>query len=516
MSRLSESIPPSSAEEGTPLEAPSPAGGGASVRRIVIKNALFLGVAQVAGMPLSMVASAVSARYLGAAAMGLMYLATSMNSIGNLAVDWGQSSCLPRLVAQDRDRAGALLGSSLVWRTVASGVVLTLLVLVSRFLGYGSEFLPVLLLVGVGFFFSSISGACQQAIIGFERTDVSAYGKLLEQFSNVLIIVPILLLGGGINAMLAGSAVSVMIAAAYAWRSLRLVGIHRLTFDRGILRSLVIASTPFAFSSVVSVLQPYIDALFLSKLTSAEVVGWYATAAKLVGVLIFPASAVIGALYPTLSRLFATEPAEFLDTARGALRGTTVMAVPVALGCFLYPDIGISMFNRAEFGPAEDDLRVLSVFVFLAYFTMPLGVSILAAGRQRAWAMVQAICVVVSLIADPLLIPLFQREMGNGGVGVCVAGVLSEIFVLICAIWMVPKGTFDRRFGRTLLGSVLGGAAMMAVAFAARPLSSFLTAPFAVMAYVVVAWMTGGVDPDIVRDVKRSLGSRLARFRGSA
>jgi len=512
MSRLSEPVP-ASPEEGGTTPPSSNTAGGSKVRRIVIRNALFLGIAQIAGMPLSMLASAVSARYLGAAAMGLLYLATSMNSIGNLVVDWGQSGCLPQLVAKDRTRAGILLGTSLFWRTAVSVVVVAFLLLLSRISGYGDAFVPVLALVAVGYFFSSISGACQQVIVGFERTDISAYAKLLEQFSNVLIIVPILMLGGGLSAMLAGSAVSVVITAGYAWRSLRLVGVANVAFDRGMLRTLMVASTPFAFSSVVAVLQPYIDVLFLSKISTAEAVGWYATAAKLVGVLIFPASAVIGALYPTLSRLYATNSKEFLDVSSGALRGTTVMAVPIALGCLLYPEIGISIFNRAEFRPAEDDLRVLSLFVFLVYFTMPLGVSILAAGKQRAWAIIQTICVIVSAIADPLLIPLFERRMGNGGVGVCVAGVISEVCVLLCAVWMVPKGTFDKRFVRTIVGALLGGVGMAAVSFLGRGLNSFLTAPLAVIVYGAIAWLTGGVDPAFVRDVNRVFGSKLARFR---
>lgn len=480
---------------------------------VVVRNTFYLTLGQIAGMPLSIASSAILARYLGAAAIGYMYLASTFNSVGNLAVDWGQSGALPQLVAQDRSRAGVLLGSSLVWRLGSSLIVLVLLLLSARLLGHSVDFLPVLALMALCYFFSTISSACQQTIIGFERTDVSAYRQIIEQFAGLVIILPIVLLGGGLHATMAGSAASVFLGMLYAWRSLRSVGVTRLTFESKVLRRLLAQSTPFAFTSVVSVLQPYIDALYLARMSTPDVVGWHAAARKLLGVLVFPASAVIGALYPTLCRLYASNRVEFVTAANGALRGTSLLALPAALGCFLYPDIGIAVYSNASFGPAQDNLRILSVFLFLAYFTMPLGIAILAANRQRAWAVVQAVCVFVSLVADPFLIPWTQGRAGNGGLGVAAAAVFSEIIVLVCAIWLAPNGIFDKRFWRSALSAFLGGAAMTGVALALRQLNSFLAAPVAVTAYGATVWVTGGVDPSFVAAVRQSLGSKLGRLR---
>ncbi len=472
---------------------------------------MFLTLAQVAGMPLSILSAGVSARYLGPAALGYMYLGTTMNSLGNLAVDWGQSGGLPQMVARDRSRAGVLLGSSLVWRAASSVVVLGVLILTSRLLGYQQDFLPVLALVALGYFLSTIAQAAQQIIAGFERLDVSAYKQIIEQMAALLFTVPILVLGGNLNAMLVGSAAAVFVAMAYAWRSLRLVGVVKLSFDFEVLKTLLARSTPFAFTSVVLVLQPYIDAVFLSKLASAEVVGWHAASRKLIGVLVFPASAMIGALYPTLCRLHDTNHREFLNACNGALRGTSLMALPISLGCLLYPDLGIAIFSQEGFGHAEANLRVMSLFLFLVYFSMPLGISILASGKQRGWATVQSLCVAVSLVVDPLLIPLAQARWGNGGIGVCVAAVVSEVVVVACGAWMIPKGTFDARFWRAALSALLGGAAMAGVAFLLRSWSSFLAAPLAVLAYALAVWGSGGLDEGFVSAIKRIVGSKLRR-----
>jgi O-antigen/teichoic acid export membrane protein len=168
--------------------------------------------------------------------------------------------------------------------------------------------------------------------------------------------------------------------------------------------------------------------------------------------------------------------------------------IPIALGGALYPDIGVSFFSREKFGAAEINLRILSVFLFLVYFSMPLGTCILASGKQRAWSAVQALCIVVSLVGDPLLIPYFQDNYKNGSLGLCVAAVISEVLVTAWGIWLAPKGLFDRELGRTLLLTLVAGGVMMAIAILLRGLNSFIAAPFAVLGYVVTLWLTGGID----------------------
>src|SRR6185369_6369833 len=134
------------------------------------------------------------------------------------------------------------------------------------------------------------------------------------------------------------------------------------------------------------------------------------------------------------------------------------------------------------------------VFVFLVYFTMTLGIFLLAAGRQRAWASAQALCVVVSLALNPILIPWFQARTGNGGMGVCVASVVSEGLMIVAGIWLSPRGIFDRTLVRGLLLTVLAGGAMVVVAKVLAGVTSFLVAPLSVVAYAVCLWALGGLN----------------------
>jgi O-antigen/teichoic acid export membrane protein len=469
-----------------------------STGRLVLKNTLFLSLAQAASMPLSVLLNAIQGRYLGPVALGQMYLGTSFNAFGFVPVEWGQSGSLPALVAADRSRAGRLLGTSLVWRCGMSVVAYGTLNLACRLLGYGPDLQPVIALLWACYTVGTLTNACQHTINGFERTDVAAYRQGLDQVGSLVFVLPILILGGNLHQALLGFFGACLVSFAYTWWAVRRAGVGPLSVDRQSLLELLSRGTPFVFLGIATILQLNVDAVFLSKLTSADVVGWHAAARRLIGVLIFPVNALIGALYPTLCRLHGSDKEEFHKTVTGALRGTSLLVIPVALSCALFPDIGTSIYSRSAFGPTSDNLRILSLFLFLLYFTMPLGICLMASGRQRIWAVVQALSILVNVVLDPLLVPWFQRHAGNGGLGICVATVASEVFVLVVGLVLVPRRLFDRPFWRSFMLALGAGLAMVVVARLLRSLNPFMVAPIALLTYFGALWASGGLDRDFL------------------
>ncbi|HEX3776574.1 MAG TPA: oligosaccharide flippase family protein [Polyangiaceae bacterium] len=494
-------------------QAPTQTNTAQGTSRLVFRNTMLLTMAQVLGVPLSILLNGVTARYLGAGALGYMYLGTTFNSFAFLAVDWGQGGALPALVATERENAGTLLGTSLVWRAIMMVIVLCGLNVACHILGYGLELRWAVSLVWVGYALGSVIDACQHTILGFERTDIAAIRQVFGSLVTILVVIPILMLGGSLIQSLVGHAAVMVIVAGYTWLAVRTTPIGALSFDRSTLKRLLQRGTPFVFITLAMVLQPNIDAIFLSKLSPPEVVGWHAASRKLIGALLFPVSALIGALYPTLCRLHASDELEFRRVASGALRATALLVLPIALCCAFYPDVGISIYSTTSFKPAEDNLRVLSLFLLIVYFTMPLGVCLIASQRQRIWAVVQSLCLVVSVVLDPLLVPWFQRRTGNGGLGICVAAVVSELIVLGCGVALAPRGVFDRALARVLLLALLAGAAMAGIAVALRGLSSFVSAPIALSAYVGVLWFTGAIEPSYVAAMRRFVERKILRRR---
>jgi O-antigen/teichoic acid export membrane protein len=507
------STPASDSTGEAATAVPGAAAGVPSNHQALFRNTVYLTVAQAATIPLAVVSNALLGRYLGPADFGHIYVAGTMCAFAVLALEWGQQGALPALVARERGRAGAYLGTSLTWRLLMSLVISGVLTLICWALGYGSaQNLAIALSFPVSVL-SSSAGAFKDTFRGFERTDVPALAHVAQQFLTLLAIVPVLFLGGRLSAVLITQIVVVALVVIALSRSLRSLDTGPLHFQKSALNSLFAVGTPFVFFDLAMVLLPNVNATFLSKLVPPEVIGWYGVSQRLIGLLIFPASALIGALYPTLCRLQTESHAEFAKVGRNSLYGTALLAVPAAVGCGMFPELGVAIFGSEKFGGASAHLQVMSVFIFLVYFSMPLGTCILASNRQRAWATVQCACILVSLVGNPFLIPYFQRLTGNGAIGTCVTLVISEAFVVGCGVALAPHGIFNRELVKSLFLASLSGAAMAIVAWLTKPISLFLAVPAAVATYVCVAWLSGALQPATIDLVKGILARKLRRSR---
>ena len=474
----------------------------------VFRNASLLVLAQALTTPISIVVNAIAARVLGAKDFGHLYQALTFSTFVFLFVEWGQPNVLMAKVATHRASAGELLGSGIAFRVcaaVVAGLVVPCICIVA---GYDRDFIFILSVAMLGATFATVAAACQDVLRGFERTDFAAASYVGWQLLSAAVVVPTLLLGGGLYGFLIAQVSCAAAGAVFVLKMMPRMRVPHLSVRGDAVKELVRSGQPFLWFGLVLTLQPLIDAAMLSKLAAPEAMGWYAAARKLVGVLTYPASALILALYPTLCRLRAESMESFRTNAAEALYAVSVAVVPLALGCALFPGLGVAIFGQQSYGPAQDDLRVLAPYVFLVYFSMPIGSCLASSGRQNVWTLVQLGCVLVSLILDPPLIRWFQEHGGNGGLGVCVAAVISELLMVIGGLLFLPSGILAK-VPRAKLGVVLlSGVVMAAVAAVSTALDEVLRAVLAVLAYCACLQVLGGFDFLQVRGFLQGLRGR--------
>jgi O-antigen/teichoic acid export membrane protein len=320
-----------------------------------------------------------------------------------------------------------------------------------------------------------------------------------------------LLIGGRLRGVLVAQGVAMLVIAVWVWRELRRFAKIRLTFRPETLKHLLREGAPFLLLNLSVALQPNVDAILMARLASPESLGWFAVAKKVVGVLIFPVSALATAFYPTWARLWTDDRERFQRSFSTGLRASAVLVAPLSLGCAIYPDLAVRAFSRHSYGPAETDLRVLSLFVLALFFSMVLSTGLAAAGRSRPWAACQFGCVIVSAVLDPILVPYFQTRYGNGSLGVCVSIVVSETLMVVGGLALLPKGVLDRGFARALGLTAVSAIAMAATARALSHLNPFIAAPISVVAYGACLWATGGVDPALAELFRQTIARRFRR-----
>lgn len=500
-----------SPRSGTQSEQPPLRGAARSLGR----GLLALVASRFITTPIAIAVNALLVRYLGASDFGDIYLANTALGLAFLFVEFGTASQTSNEVARDHSAAGRTLTGGAVVRLAFGVPVLLAIPWACQRLGYSEGVQLVFLLTGLRSLVGSLAAQAAAVVRGLELLSVHATRSVQTALLDGLVLVPVLLLGGGLRGVLWAQVATAAVGLLLWLQVLTKAGVRRAGPDRETIKALLTGGVAFVAFDVVLRLQPYIDASWLKSLGTTEEIGWYAAATRLVGALTTPASLVAFAIYPTLARLWATDRPEYDRLVRVSLRAMILFGSCAGVGTVAFAGSVTKILYGPAFWPAAADLQLLAPFILLLYGSMMLGSAIFAAQKQLVWAGVQALCIPVSLIADPLLIRLFQSRSGNGGLGVCVSLGLAEAVMLAGGLVLIPKGILDRSLLRELGRGVAAGAVMAGAAYALRMLP-WVGLPVSVLAYVGAQAALGGLTRDLVGQLRSIASAKLGRAAAAA
>jgi O-antigen/teichoic acid export membrane protein len=259
--------------------------------------------------------------------------------------------------------------------------------------------------------------------------------------------------------------------------------------------------------------QPYIDAVVLSRLVPADAIGWFGAAKNIMGTLIAPALIIGAAAYPRLSRAASSLPlfkAEFQATVRPALWLGSLGAV----GTWLFADGAVALvYGHKQYGPAGMILKVFGPGLFLLFIDVMFANALTAMGRASSFSVVKMVSIGVSTGLDLLLIPWFQGHYGNGGMGAVAAFILSELAVFAGAVWLMPRGSLGPGMAIDTGKAMVCVAATALIFGAVPPVPIFVGIPVCVAAFAVSSLATGLLrrrDLELLQSALRKGGPQAA------
>jgi len=468
-------------------------------RATIARNALHLVLGQVATTALAVVLSAALGRSLGARDFGIYFLITSFATFAYVLVDWGQQYYVIREVARSPERGSGLLGTSLVMRVAGAALVSIPTGLLAWALGYDlrTRWLCVaFIVVTLPLFLAQSYG---MVFRGRDRMGLDAWVSVLNKAALLALALAALALGTGLSGVLVAQVLAGGVALALAARLYRRVTTGPLRFSGQIAREVIAGGSALATMMVAVSVQPYLDAIILSKLAPGEAVGWFGAARNIMGTLLAPALILGAAEFPRLSRA-AANVAAFNEEVRSALRPILWLGALGGVGTFLFADQAIGMiYGQRSFAPAGAILKVYGPGLFLVFIDVLFGNALTAMGRATALSVAKIGSVVLSTALDLILIPFFQRSTGNGGLGVVVAFATSEAVVFAGALFLLPRGSFGATAALDV-GRALGSAALTALLFRfLPPLPFYVGLPACVLAFSLCSVALGLVRRDDVR-----------------
>ncbi len=412
----------------------------------------------------------VIARALGIAAIGIYTLAFALRALLLLVCGLGMRASMTRFVAAHlaRKDVGGVRGSVLLGVAVPFGFSLLVMVgwiAVAEPLAV-SLFDEPRLVVPMRLFALSLPlvvviDTALAATQGF--SDLRAYvwvGQVIEPGVRLALTAVLLLLGGGIvaasMALVAASALAAVLAIVALTRMLARLPAAPATYPARELASF--AATSWVASMATQGLL-WADVVILGILVTAEEVGAYQVAARVVLVAMVVITAFTAAMAPRIASAWEHgNVAEMTTRYVGIVLWSARLTWPLLAAVVAVPSAVLHVFGN-DFGDATTVILVLSVGAAAEVVGAPSSVLLNQIGRNRLNMVINVSALVVNVGLNFAVIPVWGIE---GAATVWAFTMVAGAIVRVIAVRRVATGRWP--WGRQMQGALAG--ALLAAAAA--------------------------------------------------
>jgi O-antigen/teichoic acid export membrane protein len=458
----------------------------------------------LAGVAVSVLASALLLRHLGVVAVGyyvtvlsLVTLAALVTEAGLAAIGVRELSTLPPQLAGSFFRG--LSGLRLL--CVSVGVVVAVgFALLS---GYSSTLVLGTLIAGVGVVLGTTQTTYTLPLLARLQLGWVTVVEVLRQLGTTVAIVALVIAGAPLlpfwfATIPAGLAATAM-GAYLVRRSMPLLP----AFNREVWGSLLRRTLPYSMAAAVGVIYFRLAILIMSHVSSGLQTGYFGASFRIIEILFVVPQLIVGSTLPIFARAARDDRAR-LDYALGRTFDVCVLlGLGVGLSLVTGASFIIDVVAGAKFAPAADVLRIQGVALVSTFMGAVLGYALLSLGRYRELLLVN---LAVLILSSALTVVLASKY---GAVGAASATTTVEIiYTALLAVAVVRAGVRPQisiqAMSRATLAALLG-----ALALAPAGLPDVLRPVLALAVYGVALLAMRAVPRELLEQVP-VLGRRLA------
>lgn len=404
-------------------------------QKTIAKNTVLMTAASILQKIIAFVYFAIIARHFGAGDTGSYFFAMSFVTIFSVFIDLGLSNVLVREGAKKINKIEDYLSSIFFVKLFTSIFTYLLIIFFINILNYNLDTKILVYIAGITIIFDSVHLSFYGALRSVGNLFFESVGMFFSQLLTMILggffiyfnfPLYFLMIAFLIPSFLNVVYVSLIIKIKY---KIKLKAIY----DPEVLKYFFPIAVPFALAAIFNRVYSYIDSIILSKLASAEVVGWYSIPYKTSYAFQFIPIALVAAVYPRFSEYFFSNKERLKYIFEYALKYLLILAFPIAVGIFiLADDIIINIFSIEYINsiPALKILIFATVFIFMNFL---LGAFLNACDRQKTQTVLVGVVMILNIILNFLFIPKF------GVSGAALAALLGNIVITIVSFFIVPK-----------------------------------------------------------------------------
>lgn len=455
-------------------------------------------------------------RYLGDEGLGKIVFAIALTTMLLVLTNMGTATFTVKQLALDRSRVSELLWNAYGIRLLSGLLIAATLISVVHFLALEPDAKAVLYIASATMIVMGLDKAQVAAIQGLENMRWIAAAEVANKAAVMVLGIAVLVAGHGVVTyalvLLIGASVSFLVNGSY-------LGLHYLRwpkFSFSTATLLLVGGLPFFVTGALGQIYLWADIVVVRIMTRDEVVGWLGAATQLYTTMNVVPLVIVTAMLPALTRFHAHDSATMRIAAQRSVQAVLITGIPLAMALMLLSgDVIHFLRYPSEFSHSVPLLSLLAIGMPVTGTLMIVGTIVIAANRQKQWAIAMFLTTALSLILDPGLVWLFDRLYGNGAIGAVVTTVIAEAFMISIGLRLMPEGLLERSMFGILVRALGASLAMVAVMGAAKALLDpglVLLALVGAPVYCVALLASGGVT---LEDLKILAASILRRERAA-
>lgn len=463
----------------------------------VTQNTSFLTAASILQKVISFVYFTIIARVVGVENTGVYFFAITFTTIFTVVADFGMGPVLTREVARYPDRTEQYLQTAF-WSKVIFGILsYGLVVFFVNVLDY--PFLTKLLVSvsGITMFFDNLHAAFYSVFRARKNLIYESIGIVVSQ-AITLIVGSLALFNHWhlywlILAYTIPAFLNFIFSAYFLKKTYGLS--YRFVFNLSIFKMFLGFALPFALAGIIGRLYSYSDSLLMSKMLSAQELGWWSVPYKITFAFQFVPVALSASVYPVMSELFLTQKEKIGDLFLKSWRYLFTIVFPISFGLMALATPVIIKLYKPQFSPAIPVLRILLISLIFGYLSFITGATLNASNKQKTQTSLLGLSLVINVITNLILLPKI------GIMGAAFAALLSNFTLSIGGFWFcrniisIDLKMLFKYFNQTFWPAIL--MAMLAY-YLSTKISFLIIIPICAVLYGILLFIFGGVDKTII------------------
>lgn len=419
--------------------------------RTVARNSAWGMGAQIAIKILSFAFSVLVLRHLGTSEYGQYAGALAFGAMFVFIADLGLSQYIVREIAgfrsdvDGRQKSELLYGNTLILRLLLSVVAVLVMLAAAVLTARPPLMVGAIALGGLGLIMYAVQGTSDAVLGAFERFDLSASARVVNQAVFLVLGGLALWLGFGYYGLIIANLLGIASVTFVCWSAVRRIGIRPRDIQMARWPALIRASLPFGIITFTLGLSYKFDSVLLNVTRSDAETGYYNAAYNLVFSAAIISNVFNTALFPSLARR-AKETAEPLTNVYGrSLRYLMMIGLPIAVVLSVLADKILPLLYTDAYFPAVEALRVVIWAVPLMFLSELLGYVAVVQNRERAVARSIFISTSINIGMNLILVPRF------GFVAAAAMTLVTEAVLAGQYLWLLRATLRQVNWQRALI-----------------------------------------------------------------